>query len=150
VRSSHDCWEIRDGVRRHPARKRKRHARKELLLDRLRAIASKISPGLKQGEQKGRNKSFRSVDIPARAPADRAIAQDHPVWLVAVDPRGASRICPESGTEDRRDRRTDPAQAPTPLWDILTRSPRRAGAYTAGVKTPRNRLKITSHFGSDR
>jgi IS605 OrfB family transposase len=115
-----DFREIRECVRRRrPGSRRKRRARiqrdhfinrtvKKLPWDRLQAIGIEDLIGLKRGKQKGRSKSFRKA---AAAWTYRRVrqrieqlAQDHRVRLVAVDPRGTSRTCPECGTEDRRNR----------------------------------------------
>jgi IS605 OrfB family transposase len=115
-----DFRNLRDRVRRRrPGSKAKRRARiqrdhfinrivKQLRWDSLQAIGIEDLIGLKRGKQKGRGKSFRKAAAPwtYRRVRQRieCLAQENRVRLVAVDPRGTSRTCPECGTEDRRNR----------------------------------------------
>jgi len=115
-----DFRKIRDRVRRRRhGSQGKRRARiqrdhfinrivKQLPWERLRAIGIENLLNLKRGKSPGRSKSFRKAAAPwtYRRVRQRIeyLAQENRVRLVAVNPRGTSRTCPECGTEDRRNR----------------------------------------------
>lgn len=118
-----DFRDIRDKVRRRRlGSKRKRQARterdhyinrlvKQLPWHRLSAIGVEDLNGLKRGKSRRRGKNFRKAAAPwtYRRVRQRieCLAQENRVRLVAVDPRGTSRTCPECGTEDRHNRRNE-------------------------------------------
>jgi IS605 OrfB family transposase len=105
--------------RRRPGSKGKRRARimrdhyvnhivKLMPWHRLTAIGIEDLHNMKRGKQKGRGKNFRKAAAPwtYRRVRQRieCLARENRVRLVAVNPRGTSRTCPECGEDDRRNR----------------------------------------------
>jgi transposase len=80
----------------------------EILGDDFRTIRDRVRRRTGSRRKRRARKSFRKAAAPwtYRRVRQRIeqLAQDHRVRLVAVDPRGTPRICPECGTEDRRNR----------------------------------------------
>lgn len=81
---------------------------KQLPWHRMSAIGFEDLLNLKRGKQKGRGKGFRKAAAPwtYRRVRQRieCLAPENRVRLVAVNPRGTSRTCPECGEDDRRNR----------------------------------------------